>query len=311
MPALNAARWIEEAIGSCLRQTWPNLEILIIDNGSTDRTAEIAHGFETPKVRVLQCTRLGASAARNTGLAAARGDYIQFLDADDVLDPEKIESQVNHLAQAPARAVASGAWARFAQHPGERPLMPEPVWRNCSPEEFLIESWMGGGMMPVFGWLTPRSIIEEAGPWNENLGVNDDGEYFARVLVLSTSVVFCREAKGFYRTIADKSVSKDRSHKAMRSALQAIELSCGALLNYMDSEAARHACASQYQRFAFDCYPDHRDLVGEAERNTRKLGGGSLKCPGGAGFQIVSAVLGWKAARRFQAFSRRMQSAIA
>lgn len=311
MPALNAEAWIAEAIESCLRQTWRNIEIIVVDNGSSDRTAEIAHGFESSRLRVLDCAHPGASAARNTGMAAASGDFIQFLDADDVLDASKIAIQLKRLANAPINTVASGAWSRFSGRPGERTLLPEAVWRDLSPDEFLIESWTGGGMMPVFGWLTPRGIVEAAGSWNEDLSVNDDGEFFTRVLLASGGIVFCPDAKGYYRSAARPSISKGRGREAMRSALQAIELSCNQLLKRTASGRAFRACASQFQRFAFDCYPEHIDLVRRAEDRARALGGGALKCPGGPGFQMVSAMLGWKAARRIQAFTRRPQEGAA
>lgn len=310
MPALNAEPWIAEAIDSCLRQTWQNIELIVVDNGSTDHTAVMARQFNSPALRVLECTRPGASAARNAGLDAARGEFIQFLDADDVLDSRKIEVQLTRLLQAPKDTLASGAWARFAARPGERALVPEPVWRDLSPEEFLIESWMGGGMMPIFGWFTPRHLIEAAGPWNEHLSVNDDGEFFARLVLQSAGILFCSDATGYYRTAAKPSTSKSRNHDAMRSALRAIELSCRVLQKRTSSARARRACACQYQRFAFDCYPEHGDLVRKAEEQMRALGGGELKCPGGPGFQLVSALLGWKAARRIQAISRRTQAGL-
>lgn len=304
MPALNAQCWIREALESCLGQTWPNLEIIVIDNGSLDQTVDIALSFRSPRVHVLKCARTGASAARNEGIAASRGDYIQFLDADDVLAPDKILRQINLLACSPDCSIASGPWSRFVTHPGEQALMPEPVWRNCLPEEFLIKSWMGGGMMPIFGWLTPKHLIEAAGPWNEELSVNDDGEFFARVVLASAKIVFCADATGYYRTVESASVSKGRGREAMVSALRAIDLSCSHLLGRVASSDARLACATQYQRFSYSCFPAHHDLVRISEQRAHALGGSTLECPGGAAFKVASALLGWKTARRMQVFTR-------
>ena len=244
MPALNAQCSIREAIESCLRQTWSNLEIIVIDNGSVDQTVNIALSFESPRVHVLECARTGASAARNEGIAASQGDFIQFLDADDVLAPNKIFSQIELLACSPDRSIASGSWSRFAMHPGELTLKPEPIWKSCVPEEFLMTSWMGGGMMPVFGWLTPKHLIEAAGPWDEELRINQDGEFFTRVVLASAKIVFCAGATGYYRTVESASVSKRRSREAMVSALRAIDLSCGHLLGHIASNESRLACAT-------------------------------------------------------------------
>jgi glycosyltransferase involved in cell wall biosynthesis len=308
IPARNAELWIADTIDSCLRQTWQNIEIIVADDGSLDRTSQIVRGFHSSSVRALKCERPGASAARNTGIAASRGDFIQFLDADDVLDPEKIEIQLECLPNSPGDTIASGAWSRFIGSPGERPLTPDTLWRDLAPEEFLIESWTGGGMMPVFGWLTPRAVIEKAGPWNEQLSVNDDGEFFARAVLASSGIVFCPQAKGYYRVTESPSISKGRGRAAMLSALHAIDMCSDHLLNRNASAAARHACACQYQRFAFSYYPECVDLVRRAEQHAHELGGCDLKCEGGEGFQLAAGLAGWKFARHLQRFWHRSSS---
>ena len=113
IPCRNGAAWLGEAIESCLGQSWPNLQIIVVDNGSTDGSLDLAKRYEARGITVLTCERAGASAARNVGLKHADGDLIQFLDADDILDADKIRRQVERLDAAPAASVASGAWARF------------------------------------------------------------------------------------------------------------------------------------------------------------------------------------------------------
>src|SRR5262249_33099886 len=162
-------------------QTWKRLEVIVVENGSSDASVRVAQRYESASVKVLECKRDGASAARNVGLERACGDFIQFLDADDVLDRNKIRAQIERLASAPRSSVASSAWTRFRLSPNEAAFVAEPVWGDLGPEEFLIASWLGGGMMPNFAWLTPRDVIKKAGPWNERLSLNDDGEFFCRV----------------------------------------------------------------------------------------------------------------------------------
>ena len=300
IPCRNGAAWLGAAIESCLGQNWPYLQIIVVDNGSTDGSLDLAERYEDRAVTVLTCERAGASAARNVGLKHADGDLIQFLDADDMLDADKIRRQVECLDVAPAASVASGAWAHFARDPSEAVFTPEAVWRDFAPEEFLIASWLGGGMMPNFAWLTPRAVIERAGPWNESLSVYDDGEFFCRVVLASSGIAFCVDARGYYRSAGAPTLSKRRDGGALASAFTAVDLSCRYLLQRCNSAAAKKACATHYQRFAYDAYPQAAVLVAQAETRAGELGGSDLRPGGGPAFQMLARGLGWKLGRRAQ-----------
>ena len=164
IPVYNAAPWLAETIMSALAQTWPQREIIVVDDGSTDNSLAIARGFERSGVTVVTQPNRGASAARNHGLRLAAGDFIQFLDADDILAPEKLERQIARLATLPAGRVASGSWARFVTTPAEGVFSPEPAWRDLTGVEFLLLHYREGWMMPPIAWLTPRALVEIAGP---------------------------------------------------------------------------------------------------------------------------------------------------
>jgi glycosyltransferase involved in cell wall biosynthesis len=300
IPCRNGAAWLGEAIESCLGQSWPNLQIIVVDNGSSDGSLALAKRYEARGITVLACERVGAGAARNVGLKHADGDLIQFLDADDRLDADKIRRQVERLNVAPAASVASGAWVRFARDPSKAVFAPEAVWRDFAPEDFLIASWLGGGMMPNFAWLTPRAVIERAGPWNETLSVNDDGEFFCRVALASSGIVFCADARGYYRSAGAPTLSNRRDGEALASAFKAVDLSCRCLLQRCNAAAAAKACATHYQRFAYDAYPQAADLVALAEARAAELGGSDLRPGGGRAFQMLARALGWKLGKRAQ-----------
>jgi glycosyltransferase involved in cell wall biosynthesis len=300
IPCRNGEAWLAEAVESCLTQTWPDVEIIVVDNGSTDGSLGVARSYAARGVAVLECAKGGASAARNAGLAQARGDFIQFLDADDALDGEKIRRQVERLASAPAGSLASGAWARFRRFTGEESFAPEPVWADLAADEFLIRSWLGGGMMPNFAWLTPRALIGRAGLWNESLNLDDDGEFFSRVVLASSGIVFCGDARGFYRSGNHASLSRRYDAVALASAFSATELACGHLLSRCASDVARRACATHYQRFVYAAYPHAAELVARAEKRIRELGGSDLLPGGGRTFRLLSRGLGWKFAKRCQ-----------
>ena len=101
VPAFNAERFVARALRSALGQAYPNLEIIVVDDGSTDRTAEIVRSFSDPRIRLAPQTNRGQAAARNHGIRLSAGKYVTFLDADDVYLPAKVERQVAFLGATP------------------------------------------------------------------------------------------------------------------------------------------------------------------------------------------------------------------
>jgi glycosyltransferase involved in cell wall biosynthesis len=112
IPAYNAERWIAATLASALAQTYRNLEIVVVDDGSTDKTSAIAEAFAArdPRVRVIHQTNRGLAAARNTGIAASRGSLIAPLDADDLWHPEKTAKQVAVMREAGPRVGVVYSW---------------------------------------------------------------------------------------------------------------------------------------------------------------------------------------------------------
>jgi glycosyltransferase involved in cell wall biosynthesis len=299
VPCFNAERFLQPAILSCLNQTWDRIELLIVDDGSTDDSLAIAKAAESARCKVFKQNHRGAAAARNLGLSMAQGDFIQYLDADDLIAPDKIDRQIRCLAECPDH-VASCEWGRFQTDPAETKFVPEEVWRDFDPAGFVISSWLGGGMMPPIAWLTPRYISDKAGPWNDELSLNDDGEYFTRVLLASRGVRFCKGARCFYRSGSSNSLSARKDRAALTSAYRAAELASANLLAYADNAITRMACAWQFRRFAYDAYPGVPDLVTVAEQRCAELGGSRLKPGGGRAFQLTARLVGWKVARHAQ-----------
>src|SRR6266481_1373366 len=114
IPAYNAGPWIGDTIKSALNQTWPRKEIIVVDDGSRDETVAIARQFTSNDVTVISQENQGASAARNKALQLCQGDYIQWLDADDLLAPDKIQRQLAVLGEVEdKRVLLSSPWAYF------------------------------------------------------------------------------------------------------------------------------------------------------------------------------------------------------
>lgn len=176
IPAYNAARFIAEALQSVLAQTAPPGEILVIDDASSDATAEIAASFGATVICHTQ--RRGVSAARNAAIAHANGDFVALLDADDVWRPEKLERQ---LAAFRASAAADMVTARFSYflHPGvERPPLLDPAVIGV-PQPKTCPS----------AWLIAKGLFERAGGFREDLQVAEDIDWFANLRATGATIV--------------------------------------------------------------------------------------------------------------------------
>ncbi len=309
IPCHNAAPWLAETLESALAQTWSEKEVIVIDDGSTDESLAIARRFEARGVRCLAQPNRGASAARNRGIRESHGDFLQFLDADDLLSPEKIERQVLLLAQAGGNRVASCAWGRFDRDPAEARFVDDLVFRDFAPVEFLLLAGDRGTMMHPAAWLVPRRLVEAAGPWDERLTLNDDGEYFCRIVLASRGICFCPEGRALYRSRLHSSLSQRTDAAALRSLFLSIELFAGHLRSEEDSARVRRSLANYYQRFIFTAYPGVSDLVRAAAARVAALGGATIAPEMGRRTAVLAGILGWKAAWRVKRLLARPRRA--
>jgi glycosyltransferase involved in cell wall biosynthesis len=302
IPAYNAAPWIEQTINSVLAQTWQPLEIIVVDDGSSDETLTVARTIIDDRVQVFTQPNQGAAAARNHALRQSTGDYLQFLDADDLLAPDKIEQQIKLLQASPPNCIAAGAWARFYDHPREAVFTLDILWQHLLPVDWLIAAWQENLMMHPAAWLVPRSVIDAVGEWDENLSLNDDGEYFCRVILASAGVQFCGQARSFYRSGISGSLSDRKSDAAYRSAYRAIELCTQHLLQVESSPRTQAVCSMLFQRFIYETYPAVAALQKQAEQQVQALGGWTLPPSGSPTFEKLNKRFGWRMAKQIQYF---------
>ncbi len=297
IPCYNAGPWLRQTLDSAIAQTWPHREIILVDDGSNDGSLSIAREFEQRGVQILTQKNAGASAARNRALRAAHGEFIQFLDADDLLSAEKIAAQLAELAARPAGTIASCAWGRFQGSPANTQFVDDSVFRDFTPTEFLTAAAETGVMMHPSAWLVPRAVAERAGPWDETLSLNDDGEYFCRVLLAGSGVGFCRDsrARSFYRSGVPGSLSCQKSERARRSQFRSLEFIAQHLLAAQDTPQVRRALGHQWQRFVHDYFPAPVDLMRRAEARAAALGAGALGPPPmGPKTAALSRLIGWR-----------------
>lgn len=300
IPAYNAEPYIETTIDSALNQTYSNIEIIVIDDGSSDRTLELASRYKARGVSVIHQQNKGASAARNVGLRAASGEWIQFLDADDVLHPEKIERQIRFSAEHGTDFLYGAEWARFIQDVDEAIFMESHYPKDCDAVTWLTEKYSHRGTVPPIAWLAHRSLIEKAGEWDERLSLNDDGEFYDRLVLHSQGIRHVAGAKAYYRSQVMHSLSGRVSRPAAESGLLAMDLCTARLLQAENTPVTRHACAMQYMQYAYQFYPIERDLAERAILQVNVLGGTDWPIPGSPSLKLLARLIGWRSARLMQ-----------
>jgi glycosyltransferase involved in cell wall biosynthesis len=231
IPAYNAERWIAETVKSAIAQTWPRKEIIIVDDGSTDQTVVIARTFASKDVRVVSKDNQGAAATRNYALSLSQGDYLQWLDADDLLSQEKVTKQMEVAGECQdARTLLSSAWGFFSYRTDRAEFSPTSLWNDLSPVEWLLRKLSEGSHMQTATWLVSRELSDAAGPWDTRLLSDDDGEYFCRVITASNAIRFVPQSKVFYRvTPASRLSYIGQSDKKKDAMLLSMRLHCSGL----------------------------------------------------------------------------------
>jgi glycosyltransferase involved in cell wall biosynthesis len=309
IPAFNAQEWISDTLHSAIAQTWDRKEIIVVDDGSADRTLAVAKQFESDGVQVVTQKNQGAAAARNKAFSLSKGDYIQWLDADDLLAPDKIAKQLEAFGQGGSkRTLLSSAWGRFLYRYQRAQFVPTALWCDLSPTEWLLRKMAQNLHMQTATWLVSRELTEKAGPWNTRLLGDDDGEYFCRVLLLSDTIQFVPDARVYYRASGASSLSYiGRSDRKREAQWHSMELHIDYLRSLEDSARVRAACVQYMQNWLIFFYPERLDIVQKAERKATELGG-HLNPPHLPWKYIwIKAIFGWALAKRAQVFLPRVR----
>jgi glycosyltransferase involved in cell wall biosynthesis len=197
-----------DAVESCLTQTWRDVEVIVIDDGSTDDTEQLvteslARSWPEDRVRYVRQQNQGASVARNHGLRLARGDYVQFLDSDDLLQSTKIAKQVAALEEphnSEAACCYCYGWKGAVFEDATLGALTRIGVRAANPGELVraLCSRLTHGM-PTPAPLWRRSFLMEHAGWREDIALGDDLEYHIRLLVDAKKICFIEEELFFVR----------------------------------------------------------------------------------------------------------------
>jgi len=216
VPCYNGASFLPETIGSVLRQTTLPLEIVVVDDGSTDGSADVASAI-SPLVRVIRQSNAGESVARNKGLEAARGEYVLFLDADDLLAAQSIERLSEAVASRPGAVAVMGV-ALFKDDPLD------PFERTVPREHDFFPRILWTNFGPPHCWFTPRAVAVELGGFRVDLIHSEDWEFWGRVALSGAALVSVPYEGALYRRHPNSQVATARKKDVYVGRLTVAEM---------------------------------------------------------------------------------------
>lgn len=200
IPCHDAEPWLRQTLGSLLAQSHPPVEVVVVDDRSTDRSVEVARSFGD-SIRIETADFGNAAQTRNHGASMVSGEAIMFMDADDVIGPEVIASLVAEIERHP-EGIAACPWYRL-ERVAERWVRRPPSCTPRRPGQDTLDAWLRGWYHPPCSVLWSRAAWERVDAWDPRAGVNDDGEIMMRSFALGVSLHLTSAGESFYRRMPD------------------------------------------------------------------------------------------------------------
>lgn len=293
IPAYNARKWIDQTVTSALNQTWPRKEVIVVDDGSTDGTSDVLKPFESRGVIVIRQANTGGGGARNTALAHAQGDYIQWLDHDDLLDPEKIFLQMQEaLQRKDPLTLYAGSFSTFFYAVERATPVVNSMCRDLNPVEYFLEKFTKDAWLQIGAYLFSRELAAQCGPWKNTQSTDDDGDYLARAVATSSFIRFVPDARSYWRIGNVSSAGHHNSTHTRAVAWETAFHCINLLLKIEDSPRTRSACLNFLRlRHARYAYPESYEASEQFQNLLEKLGPIKAEEPGWK-YSLVSKVLG-------------------
>jgi glycosyltransferase involved in cell wall biosynthesis len=231
IPTYNRAHLIGETLDSVLAQTYSNWECIIVDDGSTDNTAEVVGEYLKKDSRFQYHHRpadrpKGANACRNYGFELSEGEYIQWLDSDDLLANSKLQSQVQLFYKDLNSKIVFGRWEKFESKISHSfDINQDQFYKSyANGLEFLEAMGKYKTFMASHAYLLKRDLLENTGLWNPHLSSNQDGEFFSRVLLLCNNIEYCKNSLVYYRISSNETVSSFSSEQKIHDVINTWKL---------------------------------------------------------------------------------------
>ena len=265
IPAYNQAYWIVETLKSVLAQTHSSWECIVVNDGSTDGTADLVQAVvaQDSRLRLLTQPNGGVSSARNRGLDAAVGKFVLFLDGDDLLLPHKLAFQLEAIRVTGAEVHLSSVrvdWLRDSTNAAHGQSWCPPVRVEDPLIEFLT-TWEVEYILPLHGFMTRRDLIRRTGArWNSDLFFHEDWDFWLQIMAASPKVASSSEVTAVYRVHAFSATAN--RYRAWKGYLQSLAVQRARYVSIPGAACALSKHFEQMHRAYRSSFPVRRWLIG-------------------------------------------------
>jgi len=260
MPLYNVEQYIDETLKELEKQTYENIEIIIVNDNSTDNSLEIARKFESEKIKFFTNPNKGACSARNYAFSKSSGEYIKFMDADDFCTFNLIEKQIGVLKTLTKEDIVFSPLKMLFSD--GKLILPDRTIDKDYEEAFnlQIEILKLGGFNIPHCYMMSRKLVEDVGGWDEDILKNQDGECFSRVLAQANSAICIKDAFAIWRQTGI-GVSSQLSLKAVESMLETYRKILKLTIEKQDTIVTREICGEYLGLFIYTQYPQLRTIL--------------------------------------------------
>ena len=303
IPCYNAERWIDEAIQSALNQTYSPVEVIVVDDGSSDGSWKKIQEFGSRVIAETGPNR-GGSAARNRGFVLSRGDYIQFLDADDYLLPKKIPRQVAFL-EASGADVVYGDWRHEHFLPDGSSQLEEIAVSGAQAD--VLSALLSGWWVAPAALLFRRHVLEKTGGWDESLAAAQDRDLFISIAMTDAKIAYQPGCYSIYRRYGHDTVSTGSRMRWLDNHCRMLDKAAAALnaAERMKSEY-RRALASSYFHLARNYFDRDRKKYRETMEKVLMLEP-EFQPRESAIYGLAKRMFGFSAAESLASWKRRLR----
>jgi glycosyltransferase involved in cell wall biosynthesis len=256
-------------------------------------------------VKVFSQSNHGAASARNLAFKHSSGEYIQYLDSDDLLSEDKFTKQMTIAASYSydPSFLIFGKTVILEKDLADPIISLQPVNKSYDdPINLLIDLFSSVSFISSHAYLTPRDLIIKSGEWDEDLSANDDGEFFARVISNSKKVIYCNDGISYYRRNLTGSLSNQKSPRHTISEYHSLKKISGIIIQHNNTSFSRAACSRIFNWFIAEWFPGNKFILSEVERTMKQYGLHYFSSSPSKIYQYLQSILGWRRALLFSDF---------